>query len=126
MKKGGHMPQWNEIQTHAKKIIDEGIKLLRAGMTEAEFIAEATAESAKLHIASRKDRLDIYKLLHELGHKVYHSASKDPSMRELKLTDAMLKIMQKVEKLERNIKNCEARIAKLTITKRSSDVQKRP
>lgn len=120
------MPQWNEIQTHAKKIIDEGIKLLRTGMTEAEYIAEATAESAKLHIASRKDRLNIYKLLHELGHKVYHSASKDPSMRELKLTDAMLKIMQKVEKLERNIKSCEAKIAKLTITKRSSDIQKRP
>ncbi|MBN1282461.1 MAG: hypothetical protein JXA24_01640 [Proteobacteria bacterium] len=113
------MPKLEQIQKRAKRMMDDGLKLLRAGMSEAEYIAGAAAESARLHIASRSDRIDIYKALHELGLKVYQAASKDPGLREVRLTDAMMKVVSRVAALEREVRACESRISKLTITKKA-------
>ncbi len=116
---GDAMPKWDEIQKHANRIIAEGVKLLKSGMSEAEYIAEATAASARLHVTVRKSRFDMYKALHDLGQKVHDAAAKSAGG-EVKLTEPMLKLMKRVDSLERDAKAAEARISKLSITKRGS------
>ena len=119
------MPKWDEIQKHASRIISEGVKLLKSGMSEAEYIAEATAESAKLHVTVRRNRFDMYKALHDLGQKVFDAASKGPSAHDFKLTDAMTKLISKVNALEGEAKKAEAKISKLSITKKGVQKSKK-
>ena len=121
---GDAMPKWDEIQKHANKIIAEGVKLLKSGMSEAEYIAEATAASARLHVTVRKDRFDTYKAMHDLGQKVHAAAAKSAGG-EVKLTDPMLKLIKRVNSLERDAKAAEAKIAKLTVTKKGGAKPKR-
>jgi len=113
------MPKWDEIHKHANKIIAEGVKLLKSGMSEAEYIAEATAASTRLHVTVRRSRFDMYKAMHDLGQKVYDVAAKSAG-NEVKLTEPMLKLMKRVDSLERDAKTAETRISKLSITKRGS------
>jgi|GEM_PF-309053 len=117
LRKGeGNMAQWDNIQKGAKKIIDEGLKLLRSGMSEAEYIAEATAESTRLHIISRRNRFDMYKAVHDLGYKVYEAALKNPSAKEVALSDGMKRTIANIGKMEAEAKKAEASISKLTVT----------
>ena len=113
------MPKWDEVQKHANKIIAEGVKLLKSGMSEAEYIAEATAASARLHVTVRKSRFDMYKVLHDLGQRVHAAAAKSAGG-EVRLTEPMQKLIKRVNSLERDAKAAEARISKLSITKKGS------
>ena len=116
---GDAMPKWDEIHKHANKIIAEGVKLLKSGMSEAEYIAEATAASARLHVTVRKSRFDMYKALHDLGQRVHDAAAKSAGG-EVRLTEPMQKLIKRVNSLERDAKAAEARISKLSITKKGS------
>jgi hypothetical protein len=112
------MPQWEEIQVRARKLIDEAFKLLRTGMTDAEYLAEATANAAKLHMAIRRNRLDKYRLLHDLGEEVCDAAGRDPEARQLRLTESMAGKIGRSRALDEEAKRAEDHITQLTVVRK--------
>ncbi len=114
------MPTWEEIQIHAKKMIEEGMRILRSGMNEASFLAESTAEAAKLHVSLRRNRLDRYKALHELGRIVCDEVGVDIPAGQLTITDKMKKKIKEVNDLDKEAHEFEAEIEKLTIINKSA------
>jgi len=109
------MSSWEEIQVHAKKMIEEGMRIMRSGMSEASFIAESTAEATKLHVSLRRNRLDRYKALHELGRMVCDEVDVDKPTDQFTLTNNMKKKIKEVSYLDKEACDFEAEIAKLTI-----------
>ena len=119
------MPAWEEIQINAKKLIDEGMKMLRSGMHEASFLADITAKSANLHVSLRRNHSERYKTVHEIGKLVCDAAIKDPSRGEIKLTDDVRKKMKKVVDLDQEAADFEKEIAKLTVTSKTKPAKKK-
>ncbi|MFH1829425.1 MAG: hypothetical protein ABH871_01440 [Pseudomonadota bacterium] len=115
------MPSWEEVQIHAKKMIEEGMRILRSGMSEASFLAESTAEAAKLHVSLRHNRLDRYKALHELGRMVCDKAEAGAAASQLTLTEEMKKKIKQVSGLDDEAQKFEAEIAKLTIIRKETE-----
>ena len=111
------MPTWEEIQVHAKKFIDEGIKMLRSGVHEASYIVDATAKSADMHVTLRRNRLDRYMAVHEIGKYVCDEVHCDPNKAEIRLTDNIKKEMVHVKALDEEARVFEEQISKLTVIK---------
>ncbi|MFA4875269.1 MAG: hypothetical protein WC956_06445 [bacterium] len=112
------MPQWDEIQARARKLIDEGLKLLRAGMSDAEYLAEATATAAKLHVALRRNRLDKYRLLHEIGKEVCAAVEADPALRQISITESISDEIARSRALDEEMKRAEAHISGLSVVRK--------
>jgi antirestriction protein ArdC len=112
------MPTWEEVQIHAKKLIDEGIKMLRSGVHEASYLVDATAKSADLHVSLRRNRYDRYKAVHEIGKYVCDEVHCDPSKAEIRITDHINKEIVYVKALDDEARAFEEQISKLTVTKK--------
>jgi len=112
------MPTWEEIQVHARKFIDEGMKILRSGVHEASYLAEATAKSADLHVSLRRNRLDRYKAVHQIGIYVCDEVECDPNKAEIGLTENIKKTMMHVKDLDEEARAFEEQISKLTVVKK--------
>ena len=117
------MPNWEEIQTHAKRFIDEGMKMLHAGMNEASYLAEATAKAANLHVSLRRNRYDRYRVVHEIGRYVSDECMNDSSKNEIKLTDNIRKKMDEVKALDEYAREFEAEMSKLTVTNKGKSLK---
>ena len=112
------MPQWDEIQARARKLIDEAFKLLRTGMTDAEYLAEATANAAKLHMAVRRNRLDKYRLLHDIGEEVCAAAEKQPGAHSIAVTDSISDKIARSRALDDEARRAEDHITQLTVVRK--------
>ena len=117
------MSTWEEIQIHAKRFIDEGIRMLRSGMHEASYLADATAKSANLHVTLRRNRLERYMTVHEIGKYVCDEIRCDPGKAEVQLTDNIRKQMMQVKALDDEAGAFEKEISKLTVIKKERSGQ---
>lgn len=116
------MPTWEEIQVHARKFIDEGMKMLRSGMSEASYLADATAKAANIHVSLRRNRYERYRQVHEIGKFVCDEAHCDPQTVDIKLTDDIKKKMVLVRALDDEAHAFEKNISKLTVIKKGAKV----
>ena len=94
------MPHWEEIEIKAKKLIGEGMELLKVGMHDAGFIAENTAKAAKLSVHERKSRFEMYKIFYEMGKMTYQAIDANPKLRQIAVTKEMMKVFDKLKGLE--------------------------
>ena len=117
------MPTWEEIQVHAKKFIDEGIKMLRSGAHEASYLVDATAKSADMHVSLRRNRLDRYMAVHQIGIYVCDEVKCDQNKADIQLTDNIKKTMMHVKDLDEEARVFEEHISKLTVTKKEKKPQ---
>jgi hypothetical protein len=112
------MPNWEAIQLKARHLIEEAIRLLRSGISEAEVLAEATAHATKLHVSLRKNRLDKYKLLHELGAEVALALEAD--VRVVTVTEAMKEKTTAVRRLDQEMERAEEALAKISVVRKDT------
>jgi hypothetical protein len=119
------MPSWEEIQGHAKRMIDEGLRILRTGMTEASYLADVTAKAANLEVTLRRNRLERYKAVHEIGKFVCEEVEFDHTKDSVRLTSHIKKKMEQVIALDEEAKQFEAQIAQLTIIRKDEAKQLR-
>jgi hypothetical protein len=112
------MPKWEEIQAKAKRLIEEGLRLLRSGMSEAEFLAEATADATRLNVEVRRCRFERYKAIHALGTEVLHSAGAGPDAAHVRLTASMKSLISKAHALEEEARRAEEKASKITVVKK--------
>lgn len=117
------MTQWSEIQEKARKLIDEGMRLLRSGMNDAEYLAEATASAAKLHMTIRKNRIEKYRVLHDMGAQLHgqllSGAGQDVSQ-ELKA------LSERVRRLDEEAAAAEGEVAQLTVVRKGPPPTDKP
>ncbi len=111
------MPNWNEVETQAKKLIDEGIRMLKTGANEAEVIAGKTASSAKLHVAMGQNRLENYRTVHDLGEIVFKALKKDATSSAIAVTPKMKELFTKIQKRETVAAEAEDKLKHYTIVR---------
>jgi hypothetical protein len=114
------MSTWEEIQAHAKRMIEEGMRILRSGMSDASFLAESTAEAAKLHVTLRRNRLDRYKAMHELGELVCEDIGHNDAITQITLSDEMRKKIKAVRDFDEEAQKFEEAISKLTVIRKQA------
>lgn len=114
------MTDWNNVHEKAKKVIDEGYEILKSGMEDAAFLAENTVNATRLHFHAGKSRLDIHKLLYNLGDKVYQKARDFSVGKELIITEDVMAIVDKIKDLESSIKKNEEALSNISIVKKDS------
>ena len=108
------MAHWEEVQTKAKKLIEEGLVLLRSGAKEAEFIAGTTAVAARLQVKVSKNRYELYRALHDLGQLTVTEAIKSGSD-SIKTNAKMKSLIKRANDIEEASKRAEKELSKFTI-----------
>jgi|GEM_PF-1972701 len=114
------MPTWENMQTNARKLMAEGITLLRAGAHEAAFIAGTTASAAKLHMTIRKNRLEIYRELHDLGQLLFEAMSAKPVPGSIPITTEMRGLIQRVRELGEEAERAQKELNKFSVVKKKA------
>ena len=112
------MPRWEEMQVNARKLIDEGVTLLRAGAHEAAFLAGTTASAAKLHMTIRRNRLEIYRELHDLGRLIFEVMSATPVPGSLPITDEMRGLIKRSRELNEEVRQAQKELGKFSVVKK--------
>lgn len=108
------MAHWDEVHTKAKKMIEEGLVLLRSGAKEAEFIAGTTAVAARLQVQVSKNRYELYRLLHDLGQFTLTEAIKSGSD-SIKISAKMKPLIKRANDIEEASKHAEKELGKFTV-----------
>ncbi len=119
------MPHWNEMQVKAKELIEEGLKILKSGVNEAEYIAGKTADAAKLHMQAKKCRIEKYRTLHELGDLIFEKYETNSKPQNLELTKHMKGLLTQVNKFDKTIDDAEKKLSKFTIATKKSTPKKK-
>ncbi|PIR24912.1 MAG: hypothetical protein COX62_04880 [Deltaproteobacteria bacterium CG_4_10_14_0_2_um_filter_43_8] len=99
----------NQNLEKAKRIVEEGIELLKTGFQTAETVAGKTVEITKLHYNQRKDQLDLYRTFHDLGMAVYermHQNENDP----LKADAKLLGLYGRINDLQKHMENTKGEL----------------
>ncbi len=116
------MPHWEDVQTRAKKLIEEGLMLLRTGANEAEHIANTTASAARLHMTLKRNRYDVYRALHDLGEMV-HTAARNGG-KTVAITPSMATLITRISELEEAAERAEKELSTFTVVNQEKE-QKR-
>ncbi len=118
------MTQWNEIQEKARKLIDEGMRLLRSGMNDAEYLAEATASAAKLHMTIRKNRIEKYRVLHDMGAQLHGSILAGSAPQGI--SQELRSLSERVRRLDEEAAAAEGEVAQLTVVRKGQPPTDKP
>lgn len=113
------MPHWEEMQVKAKVLMEEALKVLKAGMGDAEMIAGKTAAAARLHMQTRRSRIEKYRILHELGDLLYEKYETSSQPGQIELTKHMKDLLGQTRNLDQVIEGCEKKLNKFSITKKA-------
>ncbi|MBT3181930.1 MAG: hypothetical protein HN337_05405 [Deltaproteobacteria bacterium] len=119
------MPHWNEMQVKAKELIEEGLKILKNGVSEAEVIAGKTADAAKLHMQAKKCRIEKYRALHELGDLIFEKYETQNKPQNIELTKHMRELLSQVDKLDDTVASVEKKLSKFTVATKKSAPKKK-
>lgn len=114
------MPNWENMQNNARRLIGDGIEILRAGAHEAAFLAGTTASAAKLHMTIRRNRLEIYRELHDLGGLVFDALSSKPTPGSLPITEEMRALVKRARELGEEARQAEKELDAFTIVKKKA------
>lgn len=114
------MPQWNEMQERARRLIEEGLQLLKSGAHEAGFIAETTASAARLHMVVRQNQFEKYKLLHDLGEALYKKCPRGRVARTIDLSDGMISMIDRAGHMDDAMHAAEVKLSKFSIVRKGA------
>jgi hypothetical protein len=98
-------------ERQARKIINDGVKNLRTRINEATTLAETTAEVAKLHVTVKRNQINRFKVLYDLGKAVWDAFPSDDATRELHLTDHIIETAHRMRSLDEESRSAEGRIS---------------
>ncbi len=116
------MSNWQEVQAKAKVMVEEALKILKAGAEDAEIIAGKTASAAKLHVAIKKNQVTRLKLLNELGSLVFDKADQaGKDALSIDLTAKMKEHIARLRHLQKEIRRDEAKLTKFTVVKKKKN-----
>ena len=116
------MPHWEDMHIRAKKMIEEGLMLLRTGAHDVEFLANTTASAAKLHMTVRKNQLERYRVLHDLGRHVFEASKKGGAA--IPLTPDIKGLIKRTQDLDSAAQRAEKELEKFTVVNKSAPKKK--
>jgi hypothetical protein len=112
------MSNWENMQARLKVIIEDALKFIKSGASEAEHLAGATAQATKLHVTIRKNQIDKYKKLHELGEIVHTELQKGPG--DIKATKKINDISEVVKKMDYESAQAYEALGKISVVSKPS------
>lgn len=113
---------WDNTHNKMKKFFDEGMKLFKEGMKEAEHIGGVAVDATKLHIKKEKDKLQKEKEFYKLG-KLFYSAY-NTRTQEVELTDDMKTAANKIHRLMDEENEIDSKLSKFSVVKESKKQKK--
>lgn len=111
------MQNFSEIQDRAKKLIDEGLKILKTGVKDAELIAGSTASAAGLHMEAGRSRLMMHRIFYELGRAVYKENKNLSYGSGLILSQGILDLIEKARALEETADDDDQKLDAFSVVK---------
>lgn len=118
------MTRWDKIQERARKLINEGMTLLKSSAHDAELLAETTTSAAKLHMDVGRKRIELYRTLHDLGTAVYEASIEgQPEAFALPITPVMKDLISKVGDIVRASEEDAKRIKHISVVKGTKSAQ---
>lgn len=103
-----------DIQEKAKKLVEEGIEVLKAGWHGAEVVAGKTVTATRLHYQNRRTQADLYRAIYTLGRAVYEQL-KASRGKSLALAPNLVDVYQRVVELEHKIEEVEKDLSHSTV-----------
>ena len=83
------MTRLGRMQQRAKKLLDEGMAILKVGVQDAGMLAESTAGAARLHVEVGRKRFELYRVLHDIGAELMSALEISPAGEAVALTPAI-------------------------------------
>ena len=120
------MAKQSDIHIKTKRLVEDGLEVLKSGWHGAEVVAGKTYQASKLHLGNGKAHIDLYRALHDLG-MAAHYEIKQAQGESFIPSANLIKLNAKVKELEKAINKTEQKLSKLSIVereKKSSPVTK--
>ena len=114
------MARWDEMHERAKKLISEGMTLIKSGVHDAEFIAETTANAARLHMDAGRKRYELYRMLHDVGAMLLSECSAHPGERRIELPLSLMDAIDSARRLSAAIEEDESKLDNFSIVRGES------
>ena len=111
------MARWYDMQEKARKLIDEGMTILKSGVHDAGFLAESTAGAARLHVDASRKRFELYRTLHDLGAEFMDALRACPAGQVVELTPAMADLVKQAVELDGLLKHDEEELERFSVVK---------
>ena len=115
------MPQWNNIQSHVHDLMEQGKKLVRVGVADAEYLLNVTVNATRLHVAIRRDQIAKHRILHELGRELWKALPADGETASIRVTSSMREKVRRIEALESEIRLAEQEAALISVVRRDDE-----
>lgn len=120
------MTRWSEMQKRSRKLIDEGMSILKIGMHEAGFLAESTAGAARLHVEASRKRFELYRVLHDLGDELHSALKEKTAIQQIELTQPMKELVDAADELSRSLEHDEMELERFSVVKHEKGGSPKP
>lgn len=111
------MTRLGRMQQRAKKLLDEGMAILKVGVQDAGMLAESTAGAARLHVEVGRKRFELYRVLHDIGAELMSALEISPAGEAVALTPAMASLIEQAQDLDRSIRHDEEELDRFSVVK---------
>ncbi|MFH0800748.1 MAG: hypothetical protein V2A66_11310 [Pseudomonadota bacterium] len=114
------MPNWSEMQARARKLINEGLEIVKTGAHEAGFLAETTASAARLKMDEGKNRLEMYRSLYVLGAEIYEAMKRNPGATTLAITERIEHLYAQTKRFDDTARDDGRELDLFTVVKKAA------
>lgn len=111
----------DRIQQKTSNFIEESVRVLRGGLSEARRLIHVTADATKLHIEKESRVLVTHREYHRLGEEVYRALKGGQGAGPLTLNETMRDIIKRIGAAEEEISRSNSLLKHLSVvgTKKS-------
>jgi hypothetical protein len=113
-------PRANDLASRARSLFQIGKKLVQEGFSDAEYLVNATANAARLHMTIRRNQFAKHRILHQMGKALLNALPADPARREIQVTEEMRKLARQIGELEAESERAEGEIALISVVRKGN------
>ncbi|HPM40925.1 MAG TPA: hypothetical protein PLY45_00635 [bacterium] len=111
------MTRLSQVQERARRLLEDGMAILKVGVKDAGMLAESTAGAARLHVEVGRKRFELYRALHDIGEELMSALGVSPAGESIALTPAMAALIEQALELDRSIKHDEEELDRFSVVK---------
>ncbi len=105
----------DRLQHKTVNLIEESMRVLKGGFSEARRLIHVTADATKLHIEKESRVLITHREYHRLGEEVYRAVKGDRGAGPLALNETMRDIIKRIAAAEEEISRSNSLLKHLSV-----------
>ena len=107
--------KFDSLQHKTANLIEESMRVLRGGLSEARRLIHVTADATKLHIEKESRVLVTHREYHRLGEEVYRALKGNHGVDQLTLNETMRDIIKRIGAAEDEISRSNSLLKHLSV-----------